>query len=54
MTLRRLLPNLPYIKPDVSHDAMQDATAQAVHLLKMLKLIKGIDNVDSPQDRTTD
>jgi len=45
-TLRSLFPNLPYVKPAVPHDAMQDATAQAEHLLKMLRIMKE-KNVDS-------
>jgi hypothetical protein len=49
-TLRGLFPSLPYARPMVPHDALEDATAQALHLLKMLKLtlpFRGATNVDN-------
>lgn len=50
MTLRKFFPSLPYIKPDVPHDALQDAIAQTQHLIKMLYLmepLKGITNIEA-------
>jgi len=36
-TIRSLFPTLPYVKPGVPHQALEDAKAQAHHLLKMLR-----------------
>jgi len=36
-TIRSLFPTLPYVKPGVPHHALEDAVAQAHHLIKILK-----------------
>lgn len=38
-TLKNLFPNIPAIKPEIAHNALSDATAQAKHLKEILNAI---------------
>ena len=40
-TLRALAPDVPFMKPVVAHNALEDAKAQAVHAIEILKVLKG-------------
>lgn len=35
-TLKQLCPQVPFQKPEVAHDALEDARAQALHLMQIL------------------
>ena len=40
-TLKALVPSIPYVKPTIAHNALQDALAQAIHAVKCLNWIGG-------------
>ncbi len=40
-TLKNLYPHIPYVKPNVAHNALEDAIAQAKHASQILREMKG-------------
>lgn len=41
-TLKNLYPQVPYVKPNVAHNALEDAIAQARHASQILRELKGL------------